>query len=74
MKAFLGILINLGDPGSIYLVLSESNCSLSDCVIYSTSIYYDDDSPIYKASIHAGIIDNTGGFMTVKLDHAHKNF
>ncbi|MFO0131859.1 MAG: LCCL domain-containing protein [bacterium] len=55
------------------MVLCESNCSLSDGVIYGTSIY-DDNSPICKAGIHAGVIDNTGGYMTVKLGHAHKNF
>ena len=62
-----------GDPGSIYLVFCDPNCKDSDGIVNGTNIY-DENTPICKAGIHSGIIDNKGGFMTVKITHAHKNF
>jgi len=42
-------------------------------VIHGTGIY-DESSAICKSSIHSGVLDNRGGFVTVKVGWSHKNF
>jgi hypothetical protein len=42
-------------------------------VIHGNGIY-DETSNICKAAIHSGVLDNRGGFVTVKVGFAHKSF
>lgn len=62
-----------GDPGSIYVVFCPKSCDKDVSVIHGTGVY-DETSPICKAAIHAGVLDERGGFTTVKIAWPHKNF
>lgn len=60
-----------GDPGSIYLAFCEDECKEDSSLVYGDGIY-DETSSICRAAIHAGVLDNRGGFATVKIGYAHK--
>jgi hypothetical protein len=62
-----------GDPGSMYIGFCEEGCKEDNYIIHVDGIY-DHSSYICKAAIHAGVLDNRGGFVTVKLGYAHKIF
>jgi len=62
-----------GDPGSIYVGFCEDGCKDDSALVYGDGIY-DENSSICKAAIHAGVLDNRGGFVTVKIGYSHKTF
>jgi len=62
-----------GDPGSIYLVSCPGNCTNAVNVIHGSGIY-DTESPICKAAIHAGVITDLGGMVTVKISWPMKSY
>ena len=42
-------------------------------MVHGTGIY-DESSPICKSATHGGIIDDEGGFVTVKIGWPHSHF
>lgn len=62
-----------GDPGSIYVTFCPADCGKDVSVIHGNGVY-DQSSPICKAAIHAGVLDERGGFTTVKIGWPHMNF
>lgn len=62
-----------GDPGSIYVVYCPSGCVADVSVIHGAGIY-DLESPLCKAAIHAGTINDQGGFVTVRISWPLKSF
>jgi hypothetical protein len=55
-----------GDPGSIYIGFCPDGCKEDPSLLHGNGAY-DQESSICRAGIHAGVIDDRGGFLTVKI-------
>ncbi|PIO16161.1 hypothetical protein AB205_0005830, partial [Aquarana catesbeiana] len=59
-------------PGSL-LVQCPSDCTVNGRNVWGTDVYTDDSS-ICKAAIHAGILGNTGGLVTVEKSPGQQSY
>lgn len=48
-------------------------CNHDVSIIHGTGIY-DHTSPICKSAMHVGVLDERGGFVTVKIAWPHKTY
>ncbi|PIO16159.1 hypothetical protein AB205_0005830, partial [Aquarana catesbeiana] len=62
---------DLQDP--IALVQCPSDCTVNGRNVWGTDVYTDDSS-ICKAAIHAGILGNTGGLVTVEKSPGQQSY
>ncbi|XP_077307220.1 uncharacterized protein LOC143927143 [Lithobates pipiens] len=58
---------------SIALVQCPSDCTVNGRNVWGTDVYTDDSS-ICKAAIHAGILGNTGGLVTVQKSPGQQSY
>ncbi|PIO16157.1 hypothetical protein AB205_0005830, partial [Aquarana catesbeiana] len=58
---------------SIALVQCPSDCTVNGRNVWGTDVYTDDSS-ICKAAIHAGILGNTGGLVTVEKSPGQQSY